>query len=181
MRKTLLGLALFPVFIIVVLSCGSNPPFAPFGSTVAFEPPGPTSFTIPNNARAVQTVNVIVTNPNGQPLNSVRVTFSLSFASQDDLVIDTTGDGVPDSPALLFIDPSKCGSTPCVDISLPQLLAMGGIINSPFTELTNDRGVASVTILMFGEFPVSSANLTADLRDGSSVSATFSVTQSATP
>jgi hypothetical protein len=174
MHKTLLGLALFPVFIIVVLSCGSNPPFAPAGSTVTLEDP-PQSVTIPPNARNVERVRAFVTDSKGQPLNSVRVTFSLSFASQDDLVIDTNGDGVPDSPALLLIDPDKCGSTPCEDIPLPQLSAMGAIVNSPFTKLTDDRGEASIIILMFGEFPVASATLEAALGNGNVATAMFSV------
>lgn len=187
MHKTLLGLALFPILIvfmlIVGLSCGSNPPFAPFGSTVAFVSPGPQSFSIPNNARAVQNVSAIVTGQdssgNTVPLNDVRVTFRLTFAAENDLVVDTNGDGIPDSPALLFIDPNKCGSVPCEDIPLPELSAMGAIFNSPFTELTDNRGEASVIILMFGEFPVDTATLEADLGNGSGTSAEFSVSSTA--
>ncbi|MER3445930.1 MAG: hypothetical protein C4291_03425 [Candidatus Dadabacteria bacterium] len=182
MHKTLLGLVLFPILIvfmlIVGLSCGSNPPFAPFGSTVKIEDP-PQSITIPQNARAVERVRAIVETTDSEgntvPLNSVRVTFELSFAAKNDLVIDTNGDGIPDSPALLLIDPDKCGSTPCEDVPLPELSAMGAIFNSPLTKLTDDRGEASVIILIFGEFPVNPATLEAALGNGSVDTAQFSV------
>lgn len=179
MHKTLLDLALSPILIVFILivglSCGSNPPFAPAGSTVTLEDP-PQSITIPPDGRSVEEVRAFVTDPEEQPLNDVRVTFSLSFASQNDLVEDTDGDGVPDSPALLLIDPDKCGSQPCQNVPLPELSAMGAIFNSPLTKLTDNRGEASVIILMFGEFPVDTATLEAALGNGNVATAQFSVT-----
>src|SRR5579884_315538 len=190
MHKTLLGLALFPILIVfmlvVGLSCGSNPPFAPAGATVTLENP-PQSITIPPNTLNEETVRAFVTTTdssgNTVPINNVRVIFSLSFAGPNDLVEDTNGDGVADAHALQLVNPDGCGnnfcgndipSCECTPIS--QQAALGAFVNSPFETLTDDRGEATVIILMSGDFPVSPATIEAALGNGNVATAQFDVT-----
>ena len=190
MKKTHLGLALFPILIvfmlIVGLSCGSNPPFAPANATVTFVAPPP-DVTIPPNSLNEETVQAFVTKTDASgnivPLNSVRVFFSLSFAGPQDLVEDTNGDGVADAHALQLVNPNGCGNNFCGNnvpscecTPIEQQVALGAFIPSPFETLTDDRGVATVIILMSGDFPVNPATLEASLGNGQAVTAQFSVT-----
>jgi hypothetical protein len=186
MNKALLGLGLFPVLIVstllIGLSCGPNPPFAPQGSTVTISDP-PQSIIIPPGTLNEETVHVVVQDPKGQNLNNVRVIFSLSFAGSGSVVVDTDGDGVPDAHALQLVDPNGCGNNfcgqnipSCECLTPGQQADLGAFRNSPFETLTDNRGVASVIILMSGSFPVNPATLEADLGNGTIATVQFSVT-----
>lgn len=190
MNKTRLGLTLFPILIvfmlIVGLSCGSNPPFAPADATVTFVVPPP-DVTIPPKSLNEETVQAFVTKTdasgNTVPINSVRVIFSLSFAGPQDLVEDTNGDGVADAHALQLVNPNGCGNNFCGNnipscecTPIEQQVALGAFVDSPFETLTDSHGVATIIILMSGDFPVSPASLEANLGNGQAVTAQFSVT-----
>jgi hypothetical protein len=190
MNRTMLGLALFPILIvfmlIIGLSCGSNPPFAPANSAVTLVDP-PQSITIPPNSLNEETVQAFVTKTdasgNTVPINSVRVFFSLSFAGPQDLVEDTNGDGVADAHALQLVNPDHCGTTnfcgndvpSCECTPIEEQVSMGAFVDSPFETLTDNRGVATVIILMSGNFPVNPATLEANLGNGQAVTAQFAV------
>ena len=189
MNKPLLGFALFPCLIVLTLvvgliaqSCGgSNPPFAPFGSVVTIvNPLG--DFTIPPDTLAItQRIQAFVQDPDGNPLNDVRVRFSLSFASGLDDVIDTDGDGIGDEAALQLVDPDNCVDdvgVPCDEISSDSLLDLfifGGTVDSPYTKLADNRGIAEVFILISGDVIVDPASFEASLDNGSVDSFEFSV------
>ncbi len=189
MHKTLLGLALFPILIvfmlIIGLSCGPNPPFAPANSAVTIVAP-PQSITIPPNSLNEETVQALVTKTdtsgNTVPINSVRVFFSLSFAGPQDLVEDTNGDGVGDAQALQLVNPNGCGHNFCGNdvpscecTPIEEQASMGAFVDSPFETLTNRSGVATVIILMSGNFPVNPATLEANLGNGQAVTVQFDV------
>lgn len=156
MNKTLLGFAIFPtiiVFTLIVgvigLSCaGDNPPDAPFGSTVTIlNPLG--DVTIPPNAISPQgPIRTEVDGPDGEPLNDVKVTFSLSFAGRNDIVVDTNGDEVPDARALQLVDPDACGDTDCLLVPISEWSEFGAFCDSPCTKLTNNNGTADMVILI---------------------------------
>ncbi|HXG30797.1 MAG TPA: hypothetical protein VNK81_04055 [Thermodesulfobacteriota bacterium] len=158
MSKPLLGFMLFPsvvVFTLIVgiigLSCtGENPPFAPFNSTVTIlNPPG--DVIIPPNAISPQgPFNALVLDPDGNPLNDVRVTFILSFAGANDFVVDTNGDGIPDARALQLVDPDACQpvSDNCLLVPISEWFDLGAFCDSPCTKLTDDRGIADIVILI---------------------------------
>jgi len=190
MNNTLLGLALLPILIvfmlIVGLSCGPNPPFAPADSHVTLVAPI-TSITLPPHSLNEETFQAFVTKTdlsgNTVPLNNVRVIFSLSFAGPQDLVEDTNGDGVADAHALQLINPDHCGNTFCGNdipscecTPVGQQAAMGAFVDSPFETLTDSRGVATVIVLMSGDFPVNPATLEASLGNGQAATAQFTVT-----
>jgi hypothetical protein len=157
MNKTLSGFAIFPGVIVVTLivgiiglSCaGDNPPDAPFGSTIEIlNPLG--DVTIPPNAISPTNppIRAVVIDPDGFPLNDVKVTFGLSFAGLNDIVVDTNGDGVPDARALQLVDPNKCGGTNCLNVPISQWFAFGAFCDSPCTKLTNNDGTADIIILI---------------------------------
>src|SRR5882724_9763310 len=173
MHKTLLGLALFPILIIfmliVGLSCGSNPPFAPSGSTVTIVDP-PSAVSIPLNTTTSIRVQALVTGPDGvSPLDHVRVVWDLSFANPQSLVIDTNGDGVGDTPALQLINPDACGGVNCEDLTIPELFAIKPLpfVKSPWETLTDNRGVSDVLVLINGDVHIQPATLEASLENGS--------------
>jgi hypothetical protein len=189
MHKTQFGLALFPILIvfmlIIGLSCGSNPPFAPANSAVTLVDP-PQSITITPNSLNEETVQAFVTKTdasgNTVPINDVVVFFSLSFAGPQDLVEDTNGDGVADAHALQLVNPNHCGNKFCGNdvpscecATVEEQLSMGAFVDSPFETKTNKLGVATVIILMSGNFPVNPATLEANLGNGQAVTAQFDV------
>ncbi len=110
-KPEILGIALFPTLVIftliIGLSCGPNPPFAPQGSTILITNP-PEDISIPENSLAVTRVEASVTDPDGFALDHVRVFFRLSFAGRNDRVVDTNGDGVSDARALQLVNPDAC-------------------------------------------------------------------------
>jgi hypothetical protein len=170
MKRALVENTFFPflvVFAILLgLSCaGDNPPFAPFGSTVEIiDPPG--DIFIPREAITTIRVQAIVLDPDELPLNDVRVVWELSFAGRNDRTIDTDGDGVADARSLQLVDPDACGELRCdlVDISLWK--DFGAFVDSPFTTLSDERGIADVIILINGESVVDPATLEVSLENG---------------
>lgn len=173
MRRKLFGKLLFPALVIgmltagvVAVSCGSNPPFAPFGSTVEIlDPPG--DVFIPNNGLTTLLVQALVTGPDGEPLNDVRVIWIASFAGENDFVVDTNGDNVPDARALQLVDDQACSPDRCANTPLQEWFSMGAFVDSPFETLTNDRGIAFIDILISGEDIIDPAFLEASTNSGS--------------
>jgi hypothetical protein len=174
MNRKIMGKLLFPSMIAVMLtagviavSCGgANPPFAPFGSTVEIlDPPG--DVAIPDNGLTTLLVQAIVTGPDGEPLNSVRVIWIASFAGGNDFVVDTNGDNVPDARALQLVNDDACEPKRCALTSITEWFSMGAFVDSPFETLTDDRGIAFVDILISGEDIVDPAFLEASTDSGS--------------
>lgn len=172
MRRKLIGQLIFPALVVVFLAaglaaggCGSNPPFAPFGSTVTIlDPPG--DVLIPDNGLTTLLVQAQVTSPDGEPLNDVRVTWIASFAGQNDFVVDTNGDNVPDARALQLVDDRACSPNRCANTPLQEWFSMGAFVDSPFETLTNDRGIAFIDILISGEDIIDPAFLEATTESG---------------
>ena len=153
-KPEIFGIALFPALVIstliIALSCGSNPPFAPQFSTVEIVNPLDDINIPPESLQPTFRIQAFVTDPEGFALDHVRVRFSLSFADQNSLVVDTNGDGISDARALQLVDNGKCEPNPCDRTPISQWFKQGAFVDSPYTELTNDRGVATITILIPG-------------------------------
>ena len=153
-KPQILGIALLPALVIstliIALSCGANPPFAPFGSTVEIVNPLDDIKIPPESLQPTFRIQALVTGPDTLPLDHVRVRFSLSFADQNSLVVDTDGDGVSDARALQLVDNGKCKPNPCDRTPISQWFQQGAFVDSPYTKLSNDRGLAEIAILIPG-------------------------------
>lgn len=185
MNKPLLGFALFPCLIALTLvvgligqSCaGSNPPNAPFGSTVDINPePGDIGLGDPDALEPLP-VRAVVLDPEGLPLNDVVVRFDLSFAEENSFIVDTDGDGDPDARLLQLVDPDGCEevSLPCENVPIEQWFEFGAFVDSPFFTLTNDDGVARLIILISGSAVADPVTLTASSGSSEPDSVEFSV------
>ena len=170
-KPEILGIALFPALVIstliIALSCGPNPPFAPFGSTITITNP-PSDFSIPLEALSTIRVEASVLGPDGLPLNDVRVFWRVSFAGPQSLVIDTDGDGDADAPALQLIDPDACGDITRELLTIPELFDVDPLpfVDSPFPTTTDNRGVSAVVILINGRVEIVPASIEASLENG---------------
>lgn len=173
----------FPLAILVAIivmanyGCGSNPPFAPSGSTVTMlNPPG--DIVIRPDAFEIVEIEAIVENENGDPLNGVRVFWSLSFAGASSFCIDTNGDGLPDERCLQLIDPTACPSD-CAHVeSVSDLFFYGAFVDSPWQTVTDDRGISRVEILISnqnGTNVIDPTSLEVSTRSGSVDVVEFSV------
>jgi hypothetical protein len=173
----------FPIAIIMAIvvianyGCGSNPPFAPAGSTVTIlNPPG--NITIPPNAFEIVEVEAIVENENGDPLNGVRVFWSLAFAGASSFCLDTNGDFLPDQRCLQLIDPTACPSDCAHEQSISDLIFFGAFVDSPWQTMTDDRGTSRVEILISnqnGENIIDPTTLEISTRSGAVDTVEFSV------
>ena len=164
----------FLTFSVVGGCGGADPEFAPFGSTVTMlNPPG--DITIPPNTLTNERIQAIVLDPEGLPLNGVRVRWDLSFAGANDILIDTDGDSVADSKAIQLVNPQGCGQVECTLIPMSQWFGLGAFVDSPFETLTDDRGIADVIILISGNVVIDPANLQASTETGSVDNAEFGV------
>lgn len=143
---------------------GSNPPTAPFGSTVQIVNP-PSDINVGPEGVTVRVVEALVTGPDGLPLNDVLIEWRIFGAGVNDLFFDTNGDGVPDEGGLQLIDDEACyaddPTTPqdesalkCSQIPVNQLLAnpqyRDAFVDTPFPTLTNDHGISEVAVLLTG-------------------------------
>jgi hypothetical protein len=173
----------FPIAIIMAIivatnyGCGSNPPFAPSGSTVTMlNPPG--DITIRPNAFEIIEVEAIVENEASDPLNGVRVFWTLSFAGPSSFCIDTNGDGLPDQRCLQLIDPEACPRDCALEQSVSDLFFFDALVDSPWQTVTDDRGIARVEILISnqnGTNIIDPASLEVSTRSGSVDVAEFAV------
>jgi hypothetical protein len=168
------------ITVMVVISnygCGSNPPFAPAGSTVTMlNPPG--DITIRANAFEIIEVEAIVENEDGEPLNGVRVFWRLSFAGASSFCIDTNGDGLPDQRCLQLIDPEACPQDCALEQSVSDLFFFGALVDSPWPTVTDDRGISRVEILISNQNGVNiidPASLEVSTRSGAVDVVEFSV------
>jgi hypothetical protein len=182
MKRNIIAKMLFPSIVvgmlavgIIAVSCGgSNPAFAPFGSEVLIlNPPG--DITIPPNSLEPRLVQAQVLDPEGLPLNDVRVIWTLSFANENSLVVDTNGDGVSDARALQLVNDHACQPQRCLSTPITEWFEMGAFVDSPFDILTDNRGVAFVVILVSGDVIVDPATLEASTDSGSVDVVEFSV------
>ena len=169
-KHQILGVAIYPALVIITLivglSCGPNPPFAPFGSTIEINPAiEDISLEDPLALEPLQ-VESHVFGPDGLPLNDVRVRFDLSFAEQNSFIVDTNGDELPDARLLQLVDPNKCKPDPCDSTPISQWFQQGAFVDSPYTKLTDNRGVARLIILISGSAVADPASLTASLENG---------------
>ncbi len=173
MNKKLLDKALFPAILVCLLiagaalySCGgSNPAFAPFGSTIQILQP-PTDIIIPPNSLEPMRIQAIVLDPDGEPINDVRVFWDLSFAGENSLVVDTNGDGVSDARAIQLVNNNACSPQQCLLTPISEWFAMGAFVDSPFDVLTDSRGIAFVVILVSGDVVIDPATLAASTDSG---------------
>ncbi|HML96039.1 MAG TPA: hypothetical protein PKC29_11480 [Thermodesulfobacteriota bacterium] len=180
MRRKLIGQLVFPALVAVFLAaglaaggCGSNPPFAPFGSTIEILNP-PEDINIGLNAITQILVRAQVLGPDEEPLNDVRVIWDLSFADQNSFVIDTNGDGIADAKALQLVDNGACSPQQCASTSITEWFSMGALVDSPFDVLTDNRGMAFV-LLLIGDAVIDPATLSASTDSGAIDIVTFSV------
>ena len=159
------------------LSClGENPPFAPFGSEVFLTIAPEDILITPNDIEPVP-VQAQVLDPDGEPLNDVRVIWSLSFAGENSFVEDTNGDGLSDARHLQFVNPRACPSN-CLNFPISTWFGFGAFVDSPFETLTDDRGISNMVILITnqnGTNIVDPATLTVSTDSGSVDQAEFSV------
>lgn len=151
-KPEILGIALFPALVIstliIALSCGPNPPFCPQGCTVTLINPLTDIEIPPESLDVTFRIQALVQDPDGNNQDHVRVRFSLSFANQNSLVVDTNGDGLSDARALQLVDPNRCKPQPCDRIPLVDWFEQGAFVDSPYTKLSNDRGLADMLILI---------------------------------
>jgi hypothetical protein len=181
-----LGFALFPCLIVLTLvvgliaqSCGgSNPPFAPFGSEIEILDEID-EITIPPLTLEPVTMEVLVTGPDGLPLNDVRVAFFLSFSGTNSKVVDTDGDGLGDARALQLVDPDECGDVRCELVPIEEWFGFGAFKDSGFEKLTDNRGIADVIILISGDNRCIDATLTVSTESGGVDTNDFEVNQDA--
>ncbi len=164
---------IFPITIIAVLiigivtyGCAENPPFAPFGSTVEILTED-LDLILPPDSILVVNFEALVLDPEGTaPLNGVVVTWDLFFAGINAFLVDTDGDGVPDSRVAQLVNLNFCGSPLCPPTIIPQLFELGAFVDSPFNTVTDDRGIARVGVLVSGSFPFE-ATMSASTNSGS--------------
>lgn len=182
MNRTILGKALFPGILIALFtvgaalySCGgANPAFAPFGSEIVIlNAPG--DISIPPNSLEPLRIQAQVLNPDGEPINNVRVIWELSFANQNSLVVDTNGDGVSDARAIQLVDNDACQPQQCISTPITEWFAQGAFVDSPYDTLTDQRGVAFVVILITGDVVIDPASLSASTDSGAIEIVEFSV------
>src|SRR3990172_8346898 len=178
-KPEILGIALFPALVIstliIALSCGPTPPFAPQGSTVEIVNPLDDITIPPESLQPTFRIQAFVTDPDGNALNDVRVRFSLSFADQNSLVVDTNGDGISDARALQLVDPNRCEPDPCDHTPIEDWFQQGAFVDSPYTKLADNRGVADMIILISGDVVVDPASFEASLDNGEVDSFEFTV------
>lgn len=135
-----------------IVSCGpDNPPEAPFGSEIALIP-APGDISLCGEGLEPILVRALVTNEEGEPLSDVVVSFDLSFASENSLLIDTDGNGLPDARALQMVNNGACNPQKCLNTPISQWFGQGAFVDSPYDTLTDDNGVAEVVIIIPGIF-----------------------------
>lgn len=158
--RTIVLIFMLPIIVFSDLGCGMgpNPPTAPFGSSVFMINP-PVGISIPFDTQAIFEIRALVLSPDGFPLNDVRVEWSLSFANQNDLIFDSNGDGIGDAQIIQFVDPDACGPVDCISVDSALYAGLGAFVDSPFQQLTNSQGIATVIILISGDFVIDPATL----------------------
>ena len=150
---------LITVFSLVVISigiiggCGSNPPEAPFGSTLTFIL-GLEAINICGEGIEPDIYQVLVTNAEGSPLNDVLVSFNIGFGSENSLLIDTDGNGDPDSRIFQMVDNDACSPNKCMNTPIEEWFISGAFVDSPFETTSNNSGVAEVVVLFPGFFNI---------------------------
>lgn len=142
---------------------GANPPFAPFGSEAEIIS-SIDGINIPPNSLEPVSYAAIITRQDeftGEeiPLNGVRVTWDLSFAGTNSILIDTNGDGVPDARALQLVDPDACGTLNCLLVPISEWFGLGAFVDSPYETVTDRNGITEIIILFSGNIVADPATL----------------------
>ena len=144
------------VFSLIAISIGSvggcggsNPPQAPFGSSLTFIQ-ALEDINICGEGLEPQLFRVLVTNEQGSPLNDVSVNFDLGFASENSFLIDTDGNGEPDARIFQMVDNDACSPNKCLNTPIEEWFSSGAFVDSPYETTSNDTGVAEVVIIFPG-------------------------------
>lgn len=182
MNNNIIGKALFPAILVcffiagtLFYGCGgSNPNFAPFGSTIEILQV-PLDINIPPNSLEPMRIQAIVLNPDGEPINDIRVFWDLSFAGENSLVVDTNGDTIADARALQLVNNNACSPQQCLLTPISEWFEMGAFVDSPFDILTDNRGIAFVVILVSGDRIIDPATLVASTDSGAVDTVEFTV------
>ena len=148
------------IFSIVLISFGTiggcggaNPPVAPFGSTIVFLQV-PDSINICSTGLEPRLIRTLTTNAEGSPINDTQVNFDLTFGTENSLLIDTDGNGLPDARIFQMVDNNACFPLKCMNTPLELWFGMGAFVDSPFNTSTNDSGIAEVVIIFPGFFNI---------------------------
>jgi len=151
---------LITVFSLIVISIGiiggcggSNPPEAPFGSTLTFIQ-AVEDIQICGEGLEPRLFQVVLTDPVGNPLNGVSVNFDLVFGTENSLLIDTDGNGIPDARLFQMVDNEACSPNKCMNTPIDEWFISGAFVDSPFETITDDTGVAQVVIIFPGFFNI---------------------------
>lgn len=154
-KKRIISRIISSVFIVflsfgIVSGCGpSNPSEAPFGSTITLSLV-PEGLNLCGISLEPSLIRAVVTNAEGSPLNDVIVSFDVSFAGDNSLIIDTDGNNLGDSAILQLVDNSACAPFECLQTPLDQWFSFGALQTSPMDVLTDNFGVAEAVILAAG-------------------------------
>ena len=147
---------LITVFSLVVISIGiiggcggSNPPVAPFGSSITFIQ-SVEDIQICGDGLEPRLFQVVVTNAEGSPLNGVLLSFDLIFGTENSLIIDTDGNGDPDSKLFQMVDNDACSPNKCMNTPIEEWFLSGAFVDSPYETTSNNSGVAEVGVLFPG-------------------------------
>lgn len=152
--------SLFTVLFVTLISfgliggCGTTAPEAPQDSTITLVP-GVDDISICTSGLQTRLIRAFVTGPDGFPLNDIAVTFDVSFAGDQSLIIDTDGNGIGDSALLQLVDNDACpGATGCSGTPISDYVSFGALQDSPFIDITDDNGIAEVVIIIPGFFNI---------------------------
>lgn len=152
-NKIVTVLSLVVIAFGTIGGCGANPPQAPFGSSLTFIQ-ALEDINICGEGLEPQLFRVLVTNEAGSPLNDVSVNFDLGFASENSLLIDTDGNGIPDARIFQMVDNDACSPNKCLNTPIEEWFASGAFVDSPYETTSNDTGVAEVVIIFPGFFNI---------------------------
>ncbi|MGI9533487.1 MAG: hypothetical protein ACR2NW_00925 [Thermodesulfobacteriota bacterium] len=148
-KRLILIFSLFLISFGTIIGCGSNPPVAPFGSTLTFVPAAD-AINLCGIFLEPVLFRVLVLNSEGEPINDTVVFFDLSFANENSLIVDTDGNGLPDARLLQMVDNTACSPLNCLNTPIELWFAQGAFVDSPFETTTDDNGVAEVVVLVPG-------------------------------
>lgn len=129
--------------------CETTAPEASFGSTI-------TLLQVPDDVNICGTglqpalIRALVIDADGLPVNDVAVTFDIFFAGDNSLLIDSDGDGLGDSPVFQVVDNDACGDEECISTDIEDIVSSGALENNPFTDISDDRGIAEAVIILPG-------------------------------
>lgn len=148
-NKIVAVFSLIAISIGSVGGCGANPPEAPFGSELSFLQ-SIEGINICGEGLEPRLFRVLVTDGAGNPLNDVSTNFDLVFGTENSLLIDTDGNGEPDSRIFQMVDNDACSPNKCMNTPIEEWFASGAFVDSPYETTSNATGVAEVVVIFPG-------------------------------